>query len=284
MADVKHGGHRDSNLAYHVTWDFRPEAIFLSQKAPTTNFAALATNLRDWMAQQGTLRYATSYEKVNEFANPHTQPATQLNVIYASVLNEAHSFANDVSPMDPLEAEIKRIRLNTELTLYSARICECLIKQLVFLTTLAVDDYETASLGELLSRPCKACGASGKPHRVSLLGSLAHRYSLCDEYEECLAVKTRMVNRRRNFEAAHSGVTKFYPKDAQKVRNKFKGEVQRSGNDLIHMLNHIASIEEFITKDLQRDHLRLVFSPTHPQILNLGSKIRNKPKGGQVRP
>lgn len=233
------------------------------------------------MAQQGTLRYGTSYEKVDGFANPHTQPATQLNVIYASVLNEAHSFANDMSPMDPLEAEIKRIRLNTELTLYSARICECLIKQLVFLTTLALDDYETASLGELLSRPCKACGDGGKPHRVSLLGSLAHRYNLCHEYEECLAVKTRMVNRRRNFEAAHSGVTKFYPKDAQKVRNKFKGEVQRSGNDFIHMLNHIASIEELITKDLQRDHLRLIFSAIHPQVLNLGSKIRNKPKAGR---
>jgi hypothetical protein len=90
-----------------------------------------------------------------------------------------------------------------------------------------------------------------------------------------------MVNRRPNLEAAHSGVTKFYPKDAQKVRNKLKGEVQRSGNDLIHMLNHIASIEEFITKDLQRDHLRLVFSPTHPQILNLGSKISNKPNGAR---
>jgi hypothetical protein len=276
MADVKHGGHSDSNPAYHVTWDFRPEAIFLSQKAPTTNFTALATNLRDWMAQQGTLKYATSYEKVDEFANPHTQPATQLNVIYAAVLNEAHSFANDVSAMDPLDAEIKRIRLNTELTLYSARICECLIKQLVFVTTLAVDDYETAALGELLSRPCKACADSGKPHRVSLLGSLAHRYSLCHEYEECLAVKTRMVNRRRNLEAAHSGVTKFYPKDAQKVRNKFKGEVQRSGNDLIHMLNHIASIEELMAKDLQRDHLRFVLSPTHPKIVNLISKMRNK--------
>src|SRR2546425_1481937 len=115
--------HKHKNVAHHVKWQFRPEAIFLSHnKPPTTNFSALATNLRDWMTQEDQLRYGTSYEKPNRFANPHTQPGTLLNVVYVSVLNDAHFFANDNGPMDAVEAEIKRVRLNTELTLYSARI------------------------------------------------------------------------------------------------------------------------------------------------------------------
>ena len=281
MQDLAHSGHKDSQMAYHVPWDFRPEAIFLSNKPPTMNFWALATNLRDWMTQQDQLRYSTSYEKPDRFANPHTQAGALLNVVYATVLNEAHSFANDRSAIDAVEAEIKRVRLNTDLTLYSARICECHIKQLVFLTTLAYDSYDKASLGELLTRWCTSCGVSNnkKRHRMSLLGSLSHRYHLCHEYEGCLAVRTRMVNRRRNFEAAHSGVMKFYPKDAKHVRRKFKGELQRSSTDFLHVLNHIADIEQRIIEELPQHQIRLAFSSPHPQLVALAGKGRKTKTG-----
>jgi hypothetical protein len=94
-----------------------------------------------------------------------------------------------------------------------------------------------------------------------------------------------MVNRRRNFEAAHSGVMKFYPKDANKIRRKVKGEVERSATDFLHMLNHIAEIEQRMIQDLQRDHLRLVFSTSHPQIGAINkTKLLSKAKGQRHGP
>src|ERR1044072_6717421 len=263
--------HNDPHIAHHVGWKFRPEAVFLSHNnPPTLNFWTLAVNLRDWMSQQGKLRYSTSYDKQSKFANPHTASGALLNVVYASILNDAHSFINNTSEIDPIEAEITRVRLNTELTLYAARISECLIKQLLFLTTLADEEYSRASLGELLSRWCTGCeDCKGARHRVSLLGSLAHRYGLCRQYEECLATMTRILNRRRNFEVAHSGVMKFYPQNAKQIKDKFKREIQRFGTDFLHMLTRLADIEEHIMSDLQKESVPLAFSSKHPQIVDL---------------
>ena len=54
----------------------------------------------------------------------------------------------------------------------------------------------------------------------------------------------RIVNRRRNVEAAHSGVMEFNPTTAKESRQRFEANGTAAGEELLHMLQHIAEIEQ----------------------------------------
>jgi hypothetical protein len=54
--------------------------------------------------------------------------------------------------------------------------------------------------------------------RLSYLGSLAHPYQMCIQYETCLEKHMAIVNRQRNVEAAHSSVMEFNPTGCQVER------------------------------------------------------------------
>jgi hypothetical protein len=248
MTAGQHKGHGPGDIAYHVEWALRPEAALWENGKPVrTNFYPLASDLRSWLLRQGKLRFSTTQDSKSPgyFTNPYTHAGALLSITFAQVVNDSVVFFEAEDSMDSVDAELKRIRLYSEHVLYSARICECFIKQLLFCTTFRESDYQRAALGALLSKECSGCRESNrKRHRVSYLGSLAHRYNLCHIYEGCLADHMAIVNRRRNVETAHSGVMEFNPTNADEARRKLRDEGTEAGEDLIHMLQHIADMEE----------------------------------------
>src|SRR5215213_10456252 len=253
-AAPKHIPHKDKKIAYHMEWEFRREAAVWVGNAPVRlNFHPLGTELRKWLLQQGELRVCSPKEKL--FTNSYTCDASLLAATFASIVNDCHAFANSREPLPSLDAEIKCVRLYTEYALYTARLCEAFIKQLLFCTSFPEGDYRGSALGSLLSKDCSGCRESKeKRHKISLLGSLAHKYHLCHFYEKCLDEHMKIVTRRRDAEAAHSGVTKFAEKIAQmpisKMRKQFYKEIMEAGEDFIHMLQHIGEIEDRMLAEL----------------------------------
>ncbi len=260
QATPKHIGHQNLNVAYHMDYAFRREALMWERDIPIrANFYPFGTEMRKWMLRQpNDLPVLSSAH--NLFSNPYTYNASVLAYAYQFVINDGASFHKSSVPLNAYVAEIKCLRLYGENVLYTARLCEALIKQLLFCTDFSEQEYRTAALGALLSKTCSGCLSSKKKrHKLSLLGSLAHRYPLCHKYENCLEKHLPLVNKQRNLEAAHSGTADFNPKDADSVRNRFEKEMSDIGEDFIHMLQHISEIEEkmiaelssFVTKNKQ---------------------------------
>ena len=250
----KHIPHKGKNTAYHMEWEFRREAaMWIGDRPVGPNFHPLASELRGWLLRQGNLWVLSPKE--SHFTNPYTCDTSVLAVAFAAIVNDCAAFGKNTEPLSPLDAEIKCIRLYTEYVLYMARLSEAFIKQLLFCTTFDEGSYRGAALGSLLSKDCGGCQSSKeKRHKVSLLGSLAHRYHLCHSYEGCLNDHMKIVNRRRDVEAAHSGVTKFAQKFADKsaseMREQFDKELIEMGSDFVHMLQHISEIEDRMLNEL----------------------------------
>ena len=250
----KHIPHKDKNIAYHMEWGFRREAAIWVGKRPIgPNLHPLGTELRNWMLRQGTVRILSL--KDNRFTNPYTCGTSILAGNFVFIVNDCAEFGSSTEPITSLDAELRCTRLYMEYVLYMARLCEALIKQILYCTTFPEKDYKYASLGGLLSSDCSGCsGSKDKGHKVSLLGSVAHRYGLCNAYEKCLNQHVKIVNRRRNIEAAHSGITKFAQKFARTpnpdVRKQFENELIKMGNDFVHMLQHISDFENKMLAEL----------------------------------
>ncbi len=245
--ESQHIPHEDPNTAYHMDWAFRREAaIFVGDHPIAPNLYPIGSQLRKWMLREGQMTFlAHSDRKLpNAPTNPYSYHAYILMRSYADILNDSHAFVVSTAEREASDSEIQYIRLYSELVLYTARLCEVLIKQLLFCTTFRPGDYEKAALGALLSRNCSGCGNSKeKRHKVSLLGSLAHRYGFCGGYEECLHNHVKIVNRRRNLEAAHSGVIEFVGRTTNESRALLGEQMALIGEELIHMLEHIGDIE-----------------------------------------
>ena len=254
ISESSHIPHKDKNVAFHIEWDFRNEAVISANGLPLRpNFYPLATELRNWMLQEGQLWFFSPKDKSlpGSFTNPYTYDGSILAITYAQVINDSHAFSEDKTSMDPVQAEIKRIRLYTENVLYAARLSEAFIKQLLFCTTFLEGDYRRVALGSLLSKECSGCRASKeKRHKLSLLGSLAHRYRLCGPYEKCLHNHMGIVNRRRDLEAAHSGVATFTDESTLVARKQLGDDLTKIGNEFIHMLQHISDIEQKMIEEL----------------------------------
>ena len=84
----------------------------------------------------------------------------------------------------------------------------------------------------------------------------------------------RIVNRRRNVEAAHSGVMEFNPTTAKESRQRFEADRTAGGQELLHMLQHIAEIEQ---RMLAESHL-LITEAERERRNTLISLIRSKLK------
>lgn len=267
-AKPKHIPHKDRNTAYHMEWQFRREAVTWVDNQPAhLNFYPFATELRNWMLRKPD-KLGVFLREDNQFTNQYTYDASVLTYIFQYVINDGADFVKSNVPLDPYEAEIKRIRLYTENVLYTARLCEAFIKQLLFCTTFPEGEYRGSSLGALLSKNCNGCQNSKEVrHKVSLLGSLAHRYHLCHTFDNCLDVHLRIVNRQRDLKAAHSGVAEFSLKSTSEVRAQYDKESYEIGTDLIHMLYHISEIETnmieeigLLTGELTQRIFRLIIS------------------------
>lgn len=254
--EPKHIPHKNKNIAYHMDWGFRREAaVWVNNRPVAPNFYPLATELRNWMLREGELRFLSSEDKSLPHActNPYTYDGSILAITYAQIINDSAAFAHGIESLDSTEGEIRRIRLYTENVLYTARICEAFIKQLLFCTTFREADYRGSALGSLLSKDCSGCRSSKQEeHKISLLGSLAHRYHFCQAYEKCLNEHMKIVNRRRDIEAAHSGVTKFSTKETSTARKQLGQDLSKIGEEFIHMLQHIGDIENKMLAELNR--------------------------------
>ena len=254
--EAKHIPHKNKNIAYHMDWGIRQEAaVWINNRPVVPNFCPLATELRNWMLRKGKLRFLSSEDKSlpHAYTNPYTYDGSILSITYAQIIIDSAAFADGIESLDSTEGEIRRIRLYTENVLYTARLCEAFIKQLLFCTTLPEADYRGSALGSLLSKDCSGCRSSKqKQHKISLLGSLAHRYHLCHAYEKCLNEHMKIVNRRRDIEAAHSGVTKFSAKATSTARKQLGQDLSKIGEEFIHMLQHISDIENKMLAELNR--------------------------------
>lgn len=255
--DPIHVSHADSNIAYHFDWGFRKEALLWSDKYPIgVNFHPLATEFRQWLLQKGQFTVFAEDHKstIFSFTNPYTYHASVIAAILARAINATHEFAIGTEPYDDMEADIERIRVYNEQILYTARICEATIKQLLYCTQIPKGYYKNASLGGLLSVECRACKKSGKSrHKISLLGSLAHRYGLCLPFEHCLFEHIKLVNRRRNLEAAHSETQSLRIRSASASREQLMQDSTDAGNELVHMLEHISDLETRIMRELEAE-------------------------------
>lgn len=254
-SDNRHEGHPDPNIAYHIPWAFRREAFIWERGTPVKpNFHPIATELRSWLLREveelAVLDCAPAGQTHN-FTNPYTASGSTLAVIFAGVINEAYDFVHGNESFTAIDAESKRYRLYVEQVLYTSRICEALIKQLLYCTGISAKTYKKAALGGLLQKPCYACKKAGQPeHKISLLSSLAHRYKLCYEVEHCLEKHLRIVNRLRNIDAAHATLSGFEPDHPDEIRKRLDSSVSKIGEDLIHMLQHISKIEQHMNIEL----------------------------------
>jgi hypothetical protein len=239
-----HERHKGRNTPYHLEWELRKEAMIWVTGSPTAyNFFPFATELRNWMLQQPA-SLCVFVEGQDKYTNKYTYDASVLICIFQLIINESAEFVRGSGPNNPYESEIRRIRLYSENVLYTARICEVLIKQLLFCTDFLENQYKGAAIGALLSRDCTGCqSVREKRHKLSLLGSLAHHYGLCDAYEHCLNKHISIVNKRRDLEAAHTGVCAFTLKTPQEARSQYDKEMSDIGDELVHMLKHISQIE-----------------------------------------
>lgn len=223
-------------------------------RAIGVNFHPVATEFRQWLLRKGQFSVFAEEHKgsMASLTNPYAYHASVIAAILARAVNASHDFATASDDIDSMDADVERIRIYNEQVLYTARLCEATIKQLLYCTQIPQGYYKKAALGALLSSECKVCKGSGKPHhKISMLGSLAHRYHLCIPFEKCLIEHLKIVNRRRNLEAAHSETQGLRLRAASDSRAQLAIDSMEVGNELVHMLQHISELEELMGKELK---------------------------------
>lgn len=254
LNNSNHISHRDTGTAYHIDWDFRAESVVWQHGRPRVpNLYPVATNLAKWMKNEEELRFLpnTLNTAINAPTNPYSYQSSFLAFAVAEIINDAHAFANGVDENAAFDHEMRFLRYRSEFVLYSARLCEALIKQLLFCTDFRPKDYKRAAIGALLTSQCSGCKSSeNKSHKLSLLGSLAHRYELCGSYENCLHERLEIANRERNSTSAHSGTIPYQDLTKESSKSALNDEILRLGEELLHLLHHIGEIEDKMRDEL----------------------------------
>lgn len=234
--------------AAHPGWAFRREsAIWAGDEPWTPNMTAVASEMSEWLS--GTLPFMSVSSEaerntLGSYTNPYTYHASSLGAAFAAALDDAHAFVTSEEDLDPMHAEVTRIRLHSELVLYAARFCEAAIKQMLHCTQIPRRLYKRAAMGQLLAIGCDACRKAGAgQHDISLLGALAHRYFLCHILDGCVFEHLQLVGHRRNVEAAHSEALALNPRSASASRRDMLEVMDEVGHLFKHMVEHIAQIE-----------------------------------------
>lgn len=132
--DHPHVAHSDFNIAHHFEWGFRKEALLWSgDYSNGVNFHPIATEFHQWLLRQGSFSIFSedSQNKPSSFTNPYTYHASVIAAILATTIGATYKFAMSTEPIASIDAEIERIRLYNEQILYTARLCEATIKQLL---------------------------------------------------------------------------------------------------------------------------------------------------------
>ena len=257
---------RGPHGASHPEWSFRPQAIIWQGSSPTgVNIAPFSTEMSLWLQQKASvipLHTKLSSGLPGQPNNPYTYSLSAISFAISAIINEGFEFSESRMLVDPVDAEITRIRYESELIIYSARFCEAAIKQMLYCTQIPTKMYEKASMGDLLARDCESCKKAGKQrHDISLLGALAHRYFLCHVLDGCAFDHLQLVARRRNLEAAHSESQSINPRTASESREHLAKSLKEIGYDLGHMADHIGAIEK---KMIEESELYIKCYPAVP--------------------
>lgn len=240
----------------HHPWSYRQNAFrWDGEFIAGVNLLPLAGKMRAWMQQLGKLSLMPEPVAPSNggFTNPFTVSGVTLQLLMARVINLSHEYATtDTGQHDPVDAEVERIRAYNELLMYSARLCEVSIKQLLYCTQIPEARYRRMGLGALLESPCPACkkAAGTKPHQVSLVGTLAHPFYLCLAFEQCAMDHMDLVNRLRNSEAAHAGVQLLSVRTVHASKAQLLEDSQQLLNGFVHMLSHVEELEREMLLDL----------------------------------
>jgi len=240
----------------HHSWSYRPQAFrWLGEIIAGMNILPLAGDMRAWMQQRGQLALmpVPPPPSWGGFTNPYTTSGVTLQLLMARAINAAHEYATTNTPgHNEIDAEVERVRLYNEVLMYSARLCEVAIKQLLYCTQIPEPRYGRMALGALLESPCQDCKRHDgkKPHLVSLVGTLAHPFHLCLEFEHCAMDHMALVNRLRNSEAAHSGVQPLNIRSVEASKLQLMQDNQEVLEGFVHMLSHLEDLEREMLQDL----------------------------------
>jgi hypothetical protein len=240
----------------HQPWGYRPHAFrWIGEEVVGINFIPIAREMHDWMMQRGRLTIASMADQnaIGGYTNPYTFSGVALVLVFGRVVNSWHDYTSThTSDCGAVDAEVERLRLYNEVVLYVARICEVAIKQLLYCSQIAKSRYERKALGELLQSRCQSCRQENgrEPHMVSLVGSLAHPFRLCLEFECCAMDHMALVNKLRNSQAAHSGIQALNIRGAQESKAELQKDGQEVLDGFLHMLSHLAKLEDRMLDDL----------------------------------
>lgn len=261
--------HRSVHEANHPEWEYgRGAVIWGSGGRPlAVNLAPYASNMCAWLRQesQGIWTPGTYIApELEAQRNPYTESMVTLAASFASALNDACKLIDSEDDLHTSEVEILRIRLECELTLYAARFSEATIKQMLHCTAFPPKLYRHAAMGQLLEKDCNSCRKAGLPiHNFSLIGSLAHQFFLCHEFEGCAFDHLIIANKRRNFEAAHSSAQRLKKCEPVESKQALKHAVDEVAGAFAHLLSHIAKVEIAMIKEIR---LRMAYYPNMPPI------------------
>ena len=271
---------RGAHAASHPDWDLRRDALIWVGETPVApNLVPFADEMRKWLGQKGHLSVVTEGTREHPlgYTNPFTYHAATIGAGLGAAINAAFAFTEGTEPLNPLGAEIERIRLHSELVINVARFCEATIKQLLHCTTVPRRLYVRASLGQLLALDCDACRKAGQPtHDVSLLGALAHRYFECQALEHCMLDHLKIVNERRKMDAAHSSAPTINPRDAASSRADLRTFLDDAGLGLGHMADHIGTYEQKLLAELNLVIFNWPNPPPTDALSRIPVRIRQK--------
>ncbi len=223
--------------------------------------------MRAWMLRRGQLSLMPDPEPFTNggFTNPYTASGVTLQLLMGRIINASHDYVTTQAPdLNEVDAEVERVRLYNEVLIYSARFCEAAIKQLLYCTQIPESQYSRMALGALLESPCQTCKRQSgrKPHLVSWIGTLAHPFHLCLQFEHCAMDHMDLVNRLRNTEAAHAGVQHLNIRSVKASKSQLMQDSQNALNGFLHMLSHLEDLERMMLNDLaeKREAINLLKS------------------------
>lgn len=240
----------------HHFWSYRPHAFrWVGERIAGVNLLPLASEMRAWMLRRGRRSLMPIPEPPTNggFTNPYTTSGVTLQLLMGRIINASHEYATVQTPdHNEVDAEVERLRLYNEVLIYSARLCEVAIKQLLYCTQIPESRYKRMALGALLESPCPTCKRkNGKePHLVSLVGTLAHPFHLCIEFEQCAMDHMDLVSRLRNSEAAHAGIQNLNIRSVEASKSQLMQDSQEALNGFVHMLLHLEDLEHRMLVDL----------------------------------
>ncbi|WP_372013326.1 hypothetical protein [Pseudoxanthomonas sp. 10H] len=261
--------HHSAHEASHQLWAYSDGAAVWGHDGNpiAPNIAPFATDMYAWLKRETSFVWQSGTHLapgLDSQRNPYSESLTTLTASIATVIEDAVRFIESKSDISPTEAEVRRIRLECELVLYTARFSEAAIKQMLHCTGVPPKLYRNEAMGQLLAQDCRPCRQANLPrHSFSLLGSLAHHFFLCQEIDDCALDHLILANKRRNLEAAHSNAQRLRDFDPQQSRDALKVTLDEVGGAFAHLLGHVAKVEAAMIKEIE---LRIAHYPKMPPI------------------